>query len=69
VLVLADGALVADGPPAEVLASEALAEHPAGQTRYTQAARRVRESGGWPEGQPLPVTLTQAVDTFKAARH
>jgi energy-coupling factor transporter ATP-binding protein EcfA2 len=60
VLVLADGALVADGAPADVLADEGLTAG-AGQTRYTQAARLVRERGGLPAGQPLPVTLPQAV--------
>ena len=67
VLVLADGALVADGPPAEVLTSPALLVHAVGQTRYTQAARIVRERGGLPAEQPLPVTLPQAIETFKAA--
>jgi len=68
VLVLADGALVADGPPAEVLASDVLLTHAAGQTRYTQAARLARAQGGWPANQPLPVTLPQAVAAFQAAR-
>ena len=63
VLVLAEGALVADGPPAEVLADAKLAAG-AGQTRYTQAAGLVRARGGLPAAQPLPVTLPQAVTAF-----
>ncbi len=68
VLVLADGALVADGPPAEILASDLLMTQAVGQTRYTQAARLVRERGGLPVDQPLPVTLPQAVAAFQRAR-
>ncbi len=68
VLVLADGALVADGPPAAVLASDLMLTHAAGQTRYTQAARLAREHGGLAAAQPLPVTLEQAVAAFQAGR-
>ncbi|MCC7357917.1 MAG: ABC transporter ATP-binding protein [Anaerolineales bacterium] len=67
VLVLADGALAADGPPTEVLAEAALAVG-AGQTRYTQAARLARARGGLPAEQPLPVTLPQAVAAFGGRR-
>jgi len=67
VLVLADGQLVLSGPPAEVLTSPLLETHHIGQTRYTTVARRIKAEGGWPNGQPLPVTLDEAEAGFKAA--
>lgn len=67
VLVLADGQLVLSGPPAEVLTSPLLETHDIGQTRYTTVARRIKAEDGWPNGQPLPVTLDEAEAGFKAA--
>lgn len=67
VLVLADGQVILSGPPTEVLTSPLLATHHVGQTRYTTAARRIEAEGGWPAGQPLPVTLEEAETGFKAA--
>jgi energy-coupling factor transporter ATP-binding protein EcfA2 len=67
-LALADGALVADGIPSEVLADERLLAWGVGNLRYTQAARRARELGAWPQGRPLPVTLDDAAAGFRQAR-
>lgn len=67
VLVLADGQLVLSGPPADVLTSPLLESYHIGQTRYTGVARRLQAEGGWPTGQPLPVTLEEAEVSFKAA--
>jgi energy-coupling factor transporter ATP-binding protein EcfA2 len=64
VVVLAEGMVAADGPPAEVLADERLAAWGVGHTRYTQAARRAQVLGLWPAGRPLPVTLEQAAAGF-----
>lgn len=65
VLALADGVLLADGRPEEVLTDEALWEKGAGQTRYTQAARSLRERGIWPAEKRLPVTLEDSAISFK----
>ena len=66
VVVLADGAVVADGKAAEVLTDETLLIRGIGQTRYTLAARRARALGRWPQARKLPVTLEEAVEGFKA---
>ena len=65
VIALADGELVGDGPPAEVLTDEALLGRGVGQTRYTQAARRAKPLGLWPQDGILPVTLEQAAEGWK----
>jgi energy-coupling factor transporter ATP-binding protein EcfA2 len=67
VLVLADGQLVLSGPPAEVLTSPLLETYHIGQTRYTTVARRLQVENRWPAGQPLPVTLEEAVAGFRIA--
>jgi energy-coupling factor transporter ATP-binding protein EcfA2 len=64
VLVLHEGRLVADGPPAEILASSDLPQYGLEPTRYTRAARAAREAG-WRSDGPLPVTLEQAVAFFQ----
>jgi energy-coupling factor transporter ATP-binding protein EcfA2 len=63
-IALGDGAILADGTPAEVLTEERLLAHGVGQTRYTLAARRARDSGRWPEGRKLAVTLEDAAEGF-----
>jgi energy-coupling factor transporter ATP-binding protein EcfA2 len=68
IIVLAGGALVADGPPAEVLADPRLHVWGVGATRYTRAARHAQSHGLWPAGQPLPVTLEQAAASFGRER-
>jgi energy-coupling factor transport system ATP-binding protein len=67
VLALADGDLLADGPPEDVLTDEVLWSKGTGQTRYTQAARGLREKGIWPVEKRLPVTLDNAVAGFQEA--
>ncbi len=67
VVALADGVVVADGPPDEVLADERLAALGIGHTRYTLAAQRARAAGLWPAARPLPVTLDAAVAGFSAS--
>jgi hypothetical protein len=49
-----------------VLTSPLLETYQIGQTRYTSVARRVEAEGGWPAGQPLPVTLEEAEAGFRA---
>lgn len=60
VVVLADGHVVADGPPRDVLADPALERHGVMPTHYTRVARLARARGLAPEGGRLPVTLDQA---------
>lgn len=67
-IALADGALVADGAPRDVLADESLWGRGVGRTRYTHVAWQARQAGSWPDGLQLPVTLGQAVDGFRLAR-
>ncbi|MGH2621820.1 MAG: energy-coupling factor ABC transporter ATP-binding protein [Anaerolineales bacterium] len=64
VLMLVDGRLVADGSAREVLGSEAGWSGGVRQTRFTQAARRARETQLAPSDSPLPVTLEEAVAFF-----
>jgi len=65
VIVLAEGALLADGDPEDVLANESVWRQGVGQTRYTLAGRRLEELGKWKEGKKLPVTLEEAVPAFR----
>jgi energy-coupling factor transporter ATP-binding protein EcfA2 len=65
IIALVDGELVADGDPEDVLADESLWRQGVGQTRYTLAARSLKEQGSWPAGLKLPVTLEKAVEDFK----
>lgn len=60
VVVLADGQIVADGPPRDVLAGPDLERHGVMPTHYTRVARLARARGLAPAGGPLPVTLDQA---------
>jgi len=64
VIALAQGQVVADGTPAEVLGDASLVAHGVGQTRYTLAARRAKALGRWPQGRKLAVTLEEAADGF-----
>lgn len=66
VVALADGAILLDGPPAEVLTSPLLDEHAIGTTRYTSVARRALANGLWPANRPLPITLDEAETGFRA---
>ncbi|MER8116057.1 ABC transporter ATP-binding protein [Streptomyces sp. NPDC094031] len=64
VLVLDRGAIVAQGPPGEVLADERLEEWGVSPLRYTVAARRAAARRLWPDRKPLPVTLDAAAGGF-----
>ncbi len=67
VVALADGQVVLNGPPAEVLTSPLLESHHIGQTRYTAVARRAQAEGLWPTDHPLPVVLDEAEVGFRTA--
>ncbi len=64
VLLLADGRILLDGPPDQVLVRPELITHAVGQTAYTAAAQQSAKRGLWPASQPLPITLDQAADGF-----
>lgn len=63
-IVLAEGEVVGDGVPVDVLVDEKLINRRIGGTRYTQVARQAQELGYWPEGRKLAVTLEEAVAGF-----
>lgn len=63
-IVLSQGSLLADGHPEEVLTDEVPWRKRIGQTRYTEAARSLRDKGIWPEERRLPVRLESAVVDF-----
>ena len=65
VIALADGEIILNGPPAEVLTSPLLNEHHIGQTRYTAVARLAQTAQLWPVAKPLPVTLDDAEAGFR----
>lgn len=65
-IALAEGSIIADGTPREVLSDEAIWERGVGLTRYTLAARQARTLGLWHAGVKLPVTLNEAVEGFQA---
>lgn len=65
VLVLEEGAIVAQGAPSEVLADPALAEKGIQLTRYTTLAQAAREQGLLSATGTLPVTLEQAMAAFQ----
>lgn len=64
VLALAEGQLIADGPPPTVLTDENVLARGVGQTRYTLAARAAQARGLWPTNHALPVTLEAATQGF-----
>jgi energy-coupling factor transporter ATP-binding protein EcfA2 len=64
IIALAEGSVIADGKPAEVLTDESLPPRGVGQTRYTLASRRAEAAGFWPRGRKLAVTLEEAVEGF-----
>ncbi len=64
VVALADGRILKQGSPREVLTAPELAEHGIHVTRYTSAARRALAQGLWPKERPLPITLTEAQAGF-----
>ena len=64
VIVMNEGRIVNDGDPRDVLADEALIGMGVGNTAYTVVARQAREAGQVEHDDPLPVTLSQAVEFF-----
>jgi len=64
-IVLHEGALVADGPPRQVLASAMDHAWGIGATMYTRAAQEVLARGLLPPQPLLPATLEQAVETLR----
>ena len=65
VLALENGAVILDGPPAQVLTSARARENGIGWLRYTRAADLARSRGLWPVQRNLPVTLEETVAGFK----
>lgn len=63
VLVIVNGQIQRDGPPANVLTDPELENWGVGSTQYTRAARLAVERG-YIEASGLPITLDQAVDHF-----
>jgi energy-coupling factor transporter ATP-binding protein EcfA2 len=66
--VLADHRIVSTGTPRSVLGDERLDEWGVGNTRFTDAAAAAVKRGLLPVETDLPVSLTDAVDVFGAAR-
>ncbi|MBB6171994.1 energy-coupling factor transporter ATP-binding protein EcfA2 [Nocardiopsis mwathae] len=65
--VVADGRIVAEGAPADILTDPRMDEWGIGRTRFTVAATEARRDGAWPEERALPVTLDGAAEGFRAA--
>jgi hypothetical protein len=61
VLLLHDGALVADDTPQTILTRLDLPAFGLRPLRYTEVARLAGEGGRWPADRPLPITLETAV--------
>jgi energy-coupling factor transporter ATP-binding protein EcfA2 len=64
-VILHEGRLVADGPPAEILTQPEVEGFGLRRTRYSQAAEAARLRGWLPAHQPLPATLPQAIGCFR----
>jgi energy-coupling factor transporter ATP-binding protein EcfA2 len=67
VIALADGEVMLDGAPGDVLASPLLVPAGIGWMRYTQAASLGRARNLWAAERSLPVTFEQAVTGFQAS--
>jgi energy-coupling factor transport system ATP-binding protein len=67
VIALAQGEVILDGAPADVLVSPLLIQSGIGWLRYTRVAHLADPLGLWPASHPLPVTLEQAGEGFQAA--
>jgi energy-coupling factor transport system ATP-binding protein len=63
-IALAEGEIIADGLPVDVLVDEKLISRGIGGTRYTQVARQAQKLDHWPEGRKLAVTLEEAAAGF-----
>jgi energy-coupling factor transporter ATP-binding protein EcfA2 len=62
--VLAGGRIVRSGRPGEVFADDRLADWGVGPTRVTRAARLARDRGILATGDPLPVSVSDALAAF-----
>lgn len=69
VMALADGKLISEGTPNQVLTSPILAEVGGTVTRYTSVARTAREQNLWPDKENLPVTIDEAFAGFSGGSH
>jgi energy-coupling factor transporter ATP-binding protein EcfA2 len=63
-IALAEGEIIGDGLPVDVLVDEKLISRGVGGTRYTQVARQAQRLGYWPKCSKLAVTLEEAVVGF-----
>jgi energy-coupling factor transporter ATP-binding protein EcfA2 len=68
VIAMAEGTIIADGSPREVLSDETVWERGVGLTRYTLAALASRANGNWPDSLKLPVTIEEAIEGFQAVK-
>lgn len=64
VVVLDQGRVAVDGSPGDILSSDQLRKYGLSPTRFTRAAAIAQEKGLIAAGEPLPVTLEQAVGYF-----
>lgn len=64
VIALAEGSVILDGNPQQVLNSPLLVEKGIGWQRCTQAAAIARKRGLWSQSRPLPVILQEAEAGF-----
>lgn len=64
ILAMANGRIVADGTPREVLTNREIEEHGIIPTRYTQAAWLAEAQGYLVSPEVIPVTLKQAQEHF-----
>lgn len=65
VILLAEGRIIMDGSPKEVLTSPLLEKYHLKRTNYTLAAKGAQELGLWEENLALPITLSEAEIGFK----
>jgi energy-coupling factor transport system ATP-binding protein len=65
IVAMAEGRIVADGTPREVLTNREIEEHGIIPTRYTQAAWLAEAQGYLVQTKAIPVTLEQAQEHFR----
>ncbi len=64
IVLLRNGKILLEGPPADILPSSTFLEGGLAWLRYTQAAEQGCRQRLWPSTSPLPVTLDKAADGF-----
>lgn len=67
IIALAEGEIVMDGTPRDVLASPKLKEIGLRWSRFTQVGALAKERGLWDAETPLPVTFEQTIEGLKNA--